>query len=77
MAQGVQWYVAARMGGEFGGEWIHQHVCWSPFPVHLELSQHVHRLYSNTKLNVFNNRYRLTHTENKLMVAKRQEGGEG
>ena len=28
------------MGGEFGGEWIHQHVCWSPFAVRLELSQH-------------------------------------
>ena len=37
----------------------------------------VHQLYSNTKLKVFKNRYRLTHTENKLMVTKRQEGGEG
>ena len=28
------------MGGEFGGEWIHGHVCLSPFPVHLKLLQH-------------------------------------
>ena len=32
-------YVAAWMGGEFGGEWIHVYVL-SPFDVHLKLSQH-------------------------------------
>ena len=32
--------VAAWMGGEFGGEWIHVHVWLSPFAVHLKLSQH-------------------------------------
>ena len=36
----AQCYVAARMGGEFGGEWIHVHVWLSPFAVHLKLSQH-------------------------------------
>ena len=36
----AQCQVAAWMGGEFGGEWIHGHVCLSPFPVHLKLLQH-------------------------------------
>jgi len=35
----AQCYVAARMGGEFGGEWIHVYVRLSPFTVHLKLSQ--------------------------------------
>ena len=33
-------YVAAWMGGEFGGEWIHVCVWLSLFAVHLKLSQH-------------------------------------
>ena len=33
-------YVAAWMGGEFGGEWIHVCVCLSPFAVQLKPSQH-------------------------------------
>ena len=33
-------YVAAWMGGEFGGERIHVCVRLSPFAVHLKLSQH-------------------------------------
>ena len=28
----------ARMGGEFGGEWIHVYVWPSPFAVHLKLT---------------------------------------
>ena len=36
----AQYYVAAWMGGEFGGEWIHVCVWLSPFAVHLKLSQH-------------------------------------
>ena len=35
-----QCHVAAWMGGEFGGEWIHVYVWLSPFAVHLKLSQH-------------------------------------
>ena len=35
-----QSYVAAWMGGEFRGEWIHIYVRLSPFAVHLKLSQH-------------------------------------
>ena len=35
-----QWYVAAWMGGEFGGEWVHAQVWPSLFPVHLKLSQY-------------------------------------
>ena len=33
----AQCYVAAWMGGEFGGEWIHVYVWLSPFAVHLRL----------------------------------------
>ena len=29
--------VAAWMGGEFGGEWIHVYIWLSPFAVHLKL----------------------------------------
>ena len=36
----AQCYVAAWMGGESGGEWMHVHVWLSPFAVHLTLSQH-------------------------------------
>ena len=36
----AQCYVAAWMGGEFGGEWIHVHVWLSPFAVHRKPSQH-------------------------------------
>ena len=35
-----QSYVAAWMGGEFGGEWMHVYVWPSPFSVHPKLSQH-------------------------------------
>ena len=36
----AQYYVAAWIGGEFGGKWIHVHVWLSPFAVCLKLSQH-------------------------------------
>ena len=36
----AQGYVAAWMGGEFGGEWIPVYVRPSPFAIHLTLSQH-------------------------------------
>ena len=36
----AQCYVAAWMGGESGGEWIHVYVLLSHFAVHLKLSQH-------------------------------------
>ena len=37
----AQCYVAAWMGGEFGGEWIPVIYIWlSRFAVHLKLSQH-------------------------------------
>ena len=35
----VQRYVAAWMGGEFGGEWVHVCIWLSPFAVHLKLSE--------------------------------------
>ena len=38
-SQFAQCYVAARMGGEFGGEWIPIYVWLSPFSVYLKLSQ--------------------------------------
>ena len=34
----AQCYVAAWMGGEFGGEWIHAYVWMSSSAVHLKLS---------------------------------------
>ena len=37
----AQSYVAAQMGGEFGGEWIHVSVWLSPLAVHLKQSQHL------------------------------------
>ena len=36
----AQCYVAAWVGGEFGGEWIHVCVWLSPFAVHLKLSHY-------------------------------------
>ena len=45
----AQRYVAAWMGAEFGGEWIRVHVQLSPFDVHLNYSNIVHRLYSSLK----------------------------
>ena len=36
----AQCYVAAWIGGEFEGEWIHVYVWLSSFAVHLKLSQH-------------------------------------
>ena len=36
----AQYYVAAWMGGESRGEWIHVYVWLSRFAVHLKLSQH-------------------------------------
>ena len=46
----AQCYVAAWMGGGFGGEWIHVYVWLSPFAIHLKPSQHVNCLYPNIKL---------------------------
>ena len=36
----AQCYVAAWVGGEFGGQWIRMYIWLSPFAVHLRLSQH-------------------------------------
>ena len=36
----AQCYMAAWMGGEFGGGRIHVYVWLSPFAVHLKLSRH-------------------------------------
>ena len=36
----TQCYVAAWMGGEFGGKWIRVYARLSPLAVHLKLSQH-------------------------------------
>ena len=36
----AQCYVAAWMGGELRGEWIHVYVWLSPFAIHLKPSQH-------------------------------------
>ena len=39
MGKSAQCYVAAWMGGEFGGEWIHVYVWLSPLAVHLKLTR--------------------------------------
>ena len=36
----AQCYVAAWIGGEFGGKWVLVYAWLSPFTVHLKLSQH-------------------------------------
>ena len=36
----VQCYVAASIGGEFGGEWIQVYVWLNCFAMHLNLSKH-------------------------------------
>ena len=46
----AQGYVAAWMGGDFGGEWIHVYVWLSPFAAQLKLPQPANQLYSNIKL---------------------------
>ena len=40
MGISVQCDMAARMGGEFRGEWMHVYIWLSPSAVHLKLSQH-------------------------------------
>ena len=36
----AQYYVAAWMGGEFGGDWIHVYIQLNSFAIHRKLSQH-------------------------------------
>ena len=45
----AQRYKAVWMGEHFGGEGMHVYVWFSPFVVHLKLSQHFNQLYSNIK----------------------------
>ena len=52
----VQCYVAAWMGGEFGGEWIHRYVWLSPFAVHLKLSQHCQSAIPQYKIKSLKNK---------------------
>ena len=40
MGPSAQWYMAAWMGGELEGEWVHVYVWLSPLAVHLKLSQY-------------------------------------
>ena len=39
MGKSAQCHMAAGMGGEFGGEWVHVYVWLSLFVVHLKPSQ--------------------------------------
>ena len=45
----AQYYVAAGMGGELGGEWMHVYVWLSPFTVPFNYHNIVTRLHPNTK----------------------------
>ena len=47
----AQWYVAAWMRGEFGGQWIHGYVWLNPFTVHLNLLQHCQSAIPQYKIN--------------------------
>ena len=49
----AQCYVAAWMGGEFGGEWIYVYVWLSPFTAHLKLSQHCQSAILQYKIKSF------------------------
>ena len=51
----AQCYSAAWMGGEFGGQWIHECVWLSPFTIHLKLSQ-VLISYTPVQNKKFNNK---------------------
>ena len=48
----AQCHVAARMGGEFGGEWVHVYVWLSPFTAHLKPSQHCSSTLPRNKMKV-------------------------
>ena len=50
----AQCSVAAWMGGELGGGWIHECVWLSPFAVHLRLSQHCQLPILQYKITFFN-----------------------
>ena len=52
----AQYYVAALMREEFGGEWIHVHVWLSPFAVHLKLSQYHSSALLQHKIKTFFNK---------------------
>ena len=45
----AQCYVAAWMGGDLGGEWTHEYVWLSPFPVHWNYHIIVNQLYPQYK----------------------------
>ena len=49
----AQRYVAAWVGGEFGGEWIHEYPRLHLFAVHLNHHNFVNWLYPDTKLRCF------------------------
>ena len=48
-----QCYVAAWMGREFGGEWIHVYVWLNPFAVYLKLLQHCSLVIPQYKIKSF------------------------
>ena len=52
----IRCYVAAWMGGEFGGEWMHRYVWLSPFAVHLKLSQHCQSAIPQYKIKSLKNK---------------------
>ena len=54
----AQCCVAAWMGGEFGGEWIHVYVWLSPFTVHLKLPQRCSSAILQYKIKVEKKRVR-------------------
>ena len=64
----AQYYVAAWMGGKFGGEWIHLYAWLHPFTVHMKLSQHCWLAISQYNI-------KSSKKEKELSVKKLLQGG--
>ena len=61
-------YVAAWMGKEFGGEWIHVYVWLSPFAVYLKLSQHCYSAILQYKIKNLKEKKRYIDKKKKIEI---------
>ena len=60
--------MAAWIGGEFGGEWIHGYVWQSPFAVFLKLPQHCQSAVLQYKIKGLKWRGERCHLEGKISM---------
>ena len=56
----VQCYVAAWMGVEFGGEWIHVYVWLSPFTLYYNIANWLYTPIQHKKFDMFKKNYKTT-----------------